>query len=65
MKQVLISIARAVPEMLKHTTVHISLAGWPAAAAIGAIGATVVATAIVLTSTGSAGSIYLAERKEV
>lgn len=53
MKQVLVSIARTIPGLLEHSAFHVTLAGWPAAAAVFAVGATIVATAIVLTGNGT------------
>ena len=49
MKQMLVSIARTVPTLLEHSTFHVSLQGWPAATAIAVVGATIVATVIVLS----------------
>lgn len=48
MKQVLVNIARTVPALLERSAFQISLQGWPAAAAVAVVGATIVATAIVL-----------------
>ncbi len=54
MKQVLASIVRTVPGLLEHSTFQICLQGWPAAAAIFFVGATIVATTMVLRGDGSA-----------
>ncbi len=48
MKQVLVSIARTIPGLLEHSAFHVSLAGWPAAAAVLVVGATIVATTMIL-----------------
>lgn len=54
MKQALASIARTVPGLLEHSTFQICLQGWPAAAAVFFVGATIVATTMVLRSDGHA-----------
>ena len=54
MKQVLASIARTVPGLLEHSTLQICLQGWPAAVAVFFVGATIVATAMVLRGNGNA-----------
>ncbi len=54
MKQVLLSIAHAVPGLLEHSSFHVSLAGWPAAAVVFVVGATIVAMTVVLTGSSAA-----------
>lgn len=49
MKEMLVSIVRTVPALLERSAFQVSLQGWPAATAVAVIGATVVATAIVLS----------------
>ena len=53
MKQMLVSIARAVPALLEHSVFQVSLQGWPAATAVAVVGATIVAAAIVLSGSQS------------
>ncbi len=65
MKHVLISIAQTVPELLRHSALHITLAGWPAAAAVAAVGATIVLTAVILTDGSPADSHDPTKGKEV
>lgn len=48
MKEMLVSIARTVPTVLERSAFQVSLQGWPAATAVAVVGATVVATAIIL-----------------
>lgn len=49
MKKTLIKVAEAVvPELVRHSSIHISLAGWPAAVAVIAVGAAVVASVMIL-----------------
>ena len=48
MKQVLVGVARTLPGLLEHSAFHVSLAGWPAAAAVLVVGATIVATTMIL-----------------
>ena len=48
MKQVIISVARTIPALLEHSSFHVSLAGWPAAVAVLAVGATIVAATALL-----------------
>lgn len=49
MKQFLTSVARSVPVLLERSTFQINLQGWPAATAIAAVGATIVATVMILS----------------
>ena len=54
MKQFLTGIAKVLPTLLEHSTLQVSLQGWPAAAAVAFAGATLVAAIIVLS--GSQGA---------
>ena len=48
MKKTLIKVAETViPELVRHSSIHISLAGWPAAVAVIAVG--VVASMTILS----------------
>ncbi len=42
------NLARAIPVLAERTTLSVSLQGWPAAAAVFAVGATAVALAALL-----------------
>jgi len=49
MKTTLVNIAKAIPTLMEHTNLNLSLAGWPAAAAIlGLCSAAVAITSIVV-----------------
>ena len=49
MKKTLIKVAEAVvPELVRHSSIHINLAGWPAAVAVIAVGAAIVTTVAIL-----------------
>ncbi len=49
MRQFITSVARVVPVVLEHSALQVSLQGWPAAAAVAFVGATIVASVIVLS----------------
>ncbi len=56
MRQVLLSLARVAPEVLRHSSFRVILSGWPAATAVIAVGATAVAVAVILRDSRCAGS---------
>ena len=49
MKSLFHGIVRVLPVVLERSAFQIVLHGWPAAAAIGFVGATIVATVVVLS----------------
>lgn len=56
MREMLLSLTRVAPEVLRRSSFRVVLHGWPAAAAVIAVGATVVAVTALLRDSRCAGS---------
>ncbi len=50
MKKLIPGIISRIPALMEHTTLSVSLSGWPAAVAIGLVCGTVVAITAIVTS---------------
>ncbi len=53
MKNALTAIASRIPALIEHTTLDVSLSGWPATTAIGLLGGTVITLAAMALSHSS------------
>ena len=53
MKELIPGIVSRIPALMEHTTLSVSLCGWPAAVAIGLVCGTVVAITAIVTSNAS------------
>ena len=57
MKEIIGGIAKVVPALLEHSAVSVSLAGWPAVAALAVVGVTVVTVTVVRGNNRSAQAV--------